>query len=69
MGDKYKERVLKSIYLSLKKYRFKALNISRTLTIWCNEAKKILSPLNKVKIPKITCRDKINNNIFKGLYK
>tara|TARA_B000000532_G_C18545905_1_gene267793 strand:- start:242 stop:367 length:126 start_codon:yes stop_codon:yes gene_type:complete len=39
MGDKYKERVLKSIYLTLKKYRFKALKINNTLVIWCADAK------------------------------
>ena len=39
MGDKYKYCVLKSIYLTLKKYRFKALNTNNTLVIWWDEAK------------------------------
>jgi len=39
MGDKYKECVLMSIYLHLKKYRFNALNTNNTLVNWCIEAK------------------------------
>ena len=33
MGDKYKECLLKSIYLALKKYKFIALKTNKTLVI------------------------------------
>ena len=68
MGDKYKERVLKSIYLTLKKYRFKALKINNTLVIWCADAKKILRSLIKVKIPNKACKNKKNIKTFIDLY-
>ena len=50
MGDRYKEWVIKSIYLVLKKYKFKALKTNNTLVIWCAEANKIFTSLNATTI-------------------
>ena len=60
MGDRYKEWVIKSIYLVLKKYKFKALKTNNTLVIWCAEANKIFTSLISVNIPNVACKNKKN---------
>ena len=69
MGDKYKERTIKSIYFTFKQYRYTALNTNNTLVTWCADAKKIFSPLINVNIPNITCKNTKKANIDNGLYK
>ena len=68
MGDRYKECLTKSIYLAIKKYKFNALNANKTLVIWWAEAKKILRPLIRVKIPNNTWKDKKTNKTFNEKY-